>query len=149
RERAGVAREVGIVAVTKTQPVAVLEAALAAGLECLGENRVQELATKVEAVGRERCSWHLIGHLQRKKVRQAVPLFDLIHSIDSLRLAEALSAEAVRTGRKVEGLVQVNTSGEASKYGFAPAEVVDIAGKMVELPGLRLTGVMTMAPFTS
>jgi len=149
RERAGSAREVGIVAVTKTQPVPVLEAALAAGLKDLGENRVQELETKVEALGRDRCSWHLIGHLQRNKVRQAVPLFDLIHSIDSLRLAEALSAEAVRTGGVVEGLVQVNTSGEESKYGLAPEEVVDVVGEMAELPGLRLVGVMTMAPFTS
>lgn len=149
KTRAGLTREVGIVAVTKTHPVEVLEAALAAGLECLGENRVQELAAKVEALGRDRCSWHLIGHLQRNKVRQAVPLLDLLHSIDSLRLAEALSAEAVRTGRVVEGLVQVNTSGEASKYGLAPEEVVDVVGRMAELPGLRLTGVMTMAPFTS
>lgn len=149
RARAGLSGEVGIVAVTKTQPVALLEAALEAGLECLGENRVQELATKVEAVGRDRCSWHLIGHLQRNKVRQALPLFDLIHSVDSLRLAKALSAEAVRSGREVEGLVQVNTSGEESKYGFDSAAVVDAVGEMVELPGLRLIGVMTMAPYTA
>src|SRR5690606_32114280 len=100
-----------IVAVTKTHPVPVLEAALAAGLGSLGENRVQELATKVEAIGRDRCEWHLIGHLQRNKVRQALPLFDLLHSIDSLRLAEKISAEAVRAGLEVRGLVQVNTSG--------------------------------------
>lgn len=149
RGRAGLAGEVGIVAVTKTQPLALLEAALEAGLDCLGENRVQELATKVDALGRERCSWHLIGHLQRNKVRQALPLFDLIHSVDSLRLGETLSAEAVRVGLEVEGLVQVNTSGEASKYGFEPAEVVDAVGAMVELPGLRITGLMTMAPYTS
>jgi pyridoxal phosphate enzyme (YggS family) len=149
RSRAGLSGEVAIVAVTKTQPPAVVEAALAAGLHRLGENRVQELAAKVEAVGRTRGEWHLIGHLQRNKVRQALPLFDLIHSIDSLRLAEAISAEAVRAGREVEGLVQVNTSGEASKYGFDGAEAVDAVGRILELPMLRLTGVMTMAPFTA
>lgn len=149
RERAGAGAEVAIVAVTKTHPPETVEAALAAGLHRLGENRVQELASKVESVGRERAEWHLIGHLQRNKVRQALPLFDLIHSIDSHRLAEAISAEAVRAGRVVEGLVQVNTSGEASKYGFGAAEAVDAIGRIVELPSLRVVGVMTMAPFTS
>jgi pyridoxal phosphate enzyme (YggS family) len=147
--RAGVSAEVAIVAVTKTQPAPLVEAALAAGLRRFGENRVQELEAKVAAVGRERGEWHLIGHLQRNKVRQALPLFDLIHSIDSLRLAKAISAEAVRADRVVEGLVQVNTSGEACKYGFEAAEAVAAVGQIVALPGLRITGIMTMAPFTA
>lgn len=149
RERVGGTAEVAVVAVTKTQPPAVVEAALAAGLHRFGENRVQELESKVAAVGRERGEWHLIGHLQRNKVRQALPLFDLIHSIDSLRLAEAISAEAVRAERVVEGLIQVNTSGEASKYGFDAVEAVEAAARMLELPLLRLVGVMTMAPYTA
>lgn len=149
RARAGLTSDVTIVAVTKTRPPEVLEAAIEAGLCRFGENRVQELESKVGAVGRDRGEWHLIGHLQRNKVRQALPLFDLIHSIDSWRLAEALSREAERAGRVVEGLVQVNTSGEASKYGFAAAEAVAEVGRIVALPGLRITGVMTMAPFTA
>lgn len=149
RARAGRSGVVEIVAVTKTHPISVLEAALEAGLDSLGENRVQELASKVEELGRDRCRWHLIGHLQRNKARQAIQLFDLLHSIDSLRLARTLSSEAERAGMVVEGLVQVNTSGEESKYGFSPEEAVDVVGEMAELPGLRLSGIMTMAPFTA
>lgn len=149
RARSGAAAAVDVVAVTKTFPPEVVEAAISVGLTRMGENRVQELERKVEAVGRDRCEWHLIGHLQRNKVRQALPLFDLLHSIDSLRLAEAVSREAVRAGREVEGLVQVNTSGEESKYGFSAEEAVDAVGRITELPGVRITGLMTMAPFTS
>jgi pyridoxal phosphate enzyme (YggS family) len=149
RRRAGLVDEVKIVAVTKTHPPSVVEAALAAGVERLGENRVQELEEKVEAIGRDRAEWHLVGHLQRNKVRQALPLFDLIHSVNSVRLARALSREAERTGQVVEGLVQVNTSGEASKYGFDEADAVAAVSEIVELPMLRITGLMTMAPFTA
>jgi pyridoxal phosphate enzyme (YggS family) len=92
--------------------------------------------------------WHLIGHLQRNKVRAALPLFDLLHSLDSLRLAEKLSEEAVAAGREVRALVQVNTSGEESKYGFSADASLDALGEICELPGLRIEGLMTMAPFT-
>jgi pyridoxal phosphate enzyme (YggS family) len=148
RERVGRADEVTIVAVTKTHPSAVVEAALSAGLRCIGENRVQELEAKVAAVGRDRAEWHLIGHLQRNKVRRAIGLFDLVHSIDSVRLAEELSREAERAGIVVEGLIQVNTSGEESKYGFPGEEAVEAVGRIVQLPALRVVGMMTMAPFT-
>lgn len=151
-ERAGRQDPVEIVAVTKTHGDDVIDAALGAGLRRLGENRVQELADKVvrfEAEGRAgRPEWHLIGHLQRNKVRQALPLFDLIHSVDSERLASELSAEAERTDREVVGLVQVNTSGEEQKHGFAFDEAVDAVGRIVALPRLRVVGLMTMAPFT-
>ena len=123
-ERAGRRDEVVIVAVTKGHGVEALEALLAAGLNRFGENRVQELEAKVAAVGRERAEWHLIGHLQRNKVRRALPLFDLVHSIDSLRLAQELSKEAERAGRTVTGLVQVNTSGEPTKGGLRAEEAV-------------------------
>jgi len=147
-ERAGRRDEVTIVAVTKGHGAEALEALLAAGLGRFGENRVQELETKVAAVGRDRAEWHLIGHLQRNKVRRALPLFDLIHSIDSLRLAQELSKEAERAGRTVTGLVQVNTSGEATKGGLPAEEAVEGVGRIAELPGLRIQGLMTMAPFT-
>ncbi len=148
RVRAGRSDPVTLVAVTKTHPAEVIRAAIAAGIADVGENRVQEMDEKVAEVGRGAVRWHLIGHLQRNKAARAVAIADLVHSLDSVRLAEALSAEAVKAGVVVRALVQVNTSGEESKFGLAPDEAVDAIGRMAELPGLRLEGVMTMAPFT-
>ena len=148
RERAGRSGEVTLVAVTKTHPADAVRAVLAAGVADVGENRVQELEEKVGEVGRDAIGWHLIGHLQRNKAGKALPLFDLIHSLDSLRLAEALSAEAVKRGAEVRALVQVNASGEETKGGFEPPELVDALGRIAELPGMRVEGLMTMAPFT-
>ncbi|HEU4560548.1 MAG TPA: YggS family pyridoxal phosphate-dependent enzyme [Longimicrobium sp.] len=148
RERAGRADPVTLVAVTKTHPPEVVQAAIRAGVADVGENRVQELESKVAAVGRDAVRWHLIGHLQRNKVGKAVPLFDLVHSLDSERLAQALSAEAVKTGSTVRALVEVNSVGEESKSGFPAAGVVDAVGRIAELPGMELVGMMTMAPFT-
>lgn len=149
-ERAGRSDRVRIVAVTKGHPAAAVTAAYAAGLRDVGENRVQELdAKREELAGTDTAvTWHLIGHLQRNKVRRALELFDRIHSIDSLRLARELSSEATRAGVEVRGLVQVNVSGEESKGGFdAGRAVADIAA-VAELPGLKCEGLMTMAPFT-
>ncbi|HEX2202062.1 MAG TPA: YggS family pyridoxal phosphate-dependent enzyme [Longimicrobium sp.] len=148
RERGGHARPVTLVAVTKTHPADVVRAALAAGVADVGENRVQELEDKVRDVGRGAVRWHLIGHLQRNKAAKALPLFDLLHSLDSERLAEALSDAAAKAGATVRALVQVNASGEGTKGGFAPDEAVDAIGRMTALPGLELQGMMTMAPFT-
>ena len=150
-ERAGRGEAVEVVAVTKTHGDDVVDAALAAGLRRLGENRVQELAGKVARLQEQgrtaEAEWHLIGHLQRNKVKQALPLFDLIHSIDSERLATELSKEAEREARVVTGLVQVNTSGEDAKSGFGYDEAVDGVGRICALPSLRVVGLMTMAPF--
>jgi pyridoxal phosphate enzyme (YggS family) len=148
RTRAGRADEVTLVAVTKTHPSDVVRAAIAAGVADVGENRVQEMDEKVAEVGRRAVRWHLIGHLQRNKAGRAVALTDLVHSLDSVRLAEALSAEAVKAGVVVPALVQVNTSGEESKFGLSPEEAIDAVGRMAGLPGVRLEGMMTMAPFT-
>lgn len=145
--RAGRDGVVDLVAVTKGHPVAAVRAAVAVGLPICGENRVAELEAKVAVVGRSTVKWHLIGHLQRNKVRAAVPVFDLLHSLDSLRLGRALSEEAARRGTKVSALLQVNTSGEEAKGGFRD-EVVEAASELASLPGLRLVGVMTMAPLT-
>jgi PLP dependent protein len=146
RARAGRTDEVTLVAVTKTHPVEVLRAARDAEIRDLGENRVQELEVKVKELGREGLRWHLIGHLQRNKVRRAIPHFDLLHSLDSVRLARQLSDDATALGVEVQALVQVNTSGEPSKYGFDADAAVDAIGEMSDLPGLRLVGTMTMAP---
>jgi len=146
--RSGRSAAVTIVAVTKTHPADAVRAALAVGLHAIGENRVQELVEKVEAAGRAAAEWHLIGHLQRNKVRRALPLFDLIESVDSYRLAQELSAEAERTGREVESLVEVNISGEESKSGFSPAELLDAVAAVAQLPRLHVRGLMTIGPLT-
>lgn len=147
-ERGGRGGAVRIVAVTKGHPPDAAAAAVRAGLRVLGENRVQELGEKVAVVGREAAEWHLIGHLQRNKARQALELFDLIHSVDSPRLARTLAGEAERAGRVVRGLLQVNVSGEETKGGFEGDEVVDALGSVSEFPGLEIHGLMTMAPWT-
>lgn len=148
RERAGRRDPVTLVAVTKTHPAETVRAAIAAGVADVGENRVQELEGKVAEVGRDAVRWHLIGHLQRNKVAKAMPLFDLIHSVDSERLAQALSDEAVKTGITARALVEINSVGEASKGGFSVDESIDAVGRIAALPGLELAGMMTMAPFT-
>ena len=152
-KRSGRSNDVAIVAVTKGHPVDAVRAALSVGLRRLGENRVAELDEKVAEVGRQAAEWHLIGHLQRNKVRRALQLFDLIHSIDSLRLANELSAEAERTGSRVRGLVEVNVSGEETKGGFEATESLESAAEEIRavaaLPGLDVRGLMTMAPYTS
>lgn len=148
RARAGRGDQVTLVAVTKTHPPELVRTAIEAGIGDVGENRVQELEEKVAEVGREAVRWHLIGHLQRNKAGKAVALADMVHSLDSVRLAEALSKEAEKAGATVRALVQVNTSGEESKYGLSPEEAPEAVSRMAALPGLRLEGMMTMAPFT-
>jgi hypothetical protein len=148
RARAGRGDAVTLVAVTKTHPADVVRMAIEAGVADVGENRVQEMDEKVAEIGRAAVRWHLIGHLQRNKAAPAAALADLVHSLDSVRLAEALSAEAVKAGTVVRALVQVNTSGEESKFGLGADEALDAVGRMAALPGLRLEGMMTMAPFT-
>ncbi|HEX5726056.1 MAG TPA: YggS family pyridoxal phosphate-dependent enzyme [Longimicrobiaceae bacterium] len=148
RVRAGRAEAVTLVAVTKTHPAEVVRAAIAAGIADLGENRVQELEEKVAEVGRAAVRWHLIGHLQRNKAARALPLFHLLHSLDSLRLARALSAAAAAAGRTVPVLAQVNVSGEETKGGFGGGEALGALAEVAALPGVSLEGLMTMAPFT-
>jgi len=147
-ERGGRPNDVRVVAVSKGHPPAAVEAALRAGLAVFGENRIQELESKVAAVGRARAEWHMIGHLQRNKARVGVRLFDSIHSVDSIRLARTLSREAERAGGRVSGLLQVNISGEETKGGFEEPEVVDALGTVAELEWLDIQGLMTMAPWT-
>jgi len=149
QHRAGRAGAVTVVGVTKTLPAEVIRAALDAGIRDIGENRVQELEEKVGELGRDAACWHLVGHLQRNKARRAITLFDLLHSLDSVRLARQLSDEATRAGVETRALVQVNTSGEESKFGLVEGEADDAIAEMAEMPGLVVAGVMTMAPFTA
>ena len=143
--RAGRARgEVTLVAVTKTAPVEAAAELLALGVRDLGESRPQELWRKAVAVT---ARWHLIGHLQRNKIGRTLPLVHRIHSVDSLRLLGALEEEAGRQGLSVDALLEVNTSREAGKHGFAPEEVPGLAPALRGLRRVRVTGLMTMAAY--
>jgi len=143
--RGGHGQQVTIVAVTKTHGPDAPLAAWDAGLRDVGENKVQEALAKMPQVDRP-LRWHLIGHLQRNKVKQ-VDRFHLIHSMDSARLADALASFGDERGRPVDVLMQVNVSGEGTKGGYAPADVPAEAERLRGLPGIVLRGVMTMAPF--
>ena len=143
-ERGGHGQRVTIVAVTKTHGADAVRAAWDAGLTDVGENRVQEALRKMDEVDVP-VRWHLIGHLQRNKAK-AVERFALVHSVDSTRLAEAVSEVGASRGRPVDVLVQVNASGEATKGGFAPDALGDEVERLAALPGITVRGAMTMAP---
>ncbi len=142
------AEDVTIVAVTKTVPIERIALAAELGLRVFGENRVQEAREKVAALRGRLLNWHLIGYLQTNKAARAVELFDLIHSVDSTRLAEALERNAAARERVQPVLLEVNVSGEASKEGVSPAELPALAEKIVGMPHLRVQGLMTIAPYT-
>ena len=146
-ERAGRdVRSVQIVAVSKTKPVSLILEAIDAGVTDIGENRVQEAMGKYDQVDRP-AKWHLVGHLQRNKVRQALPIFDLIHSVDSLRLLAEIDQRSVQLDCQTEVLVQVNTSGEPSKYGLAPDAVSDFIANALDYAHVRIKGLMTIGAF--
>ncbi|MEW5725425.1 MAG: YggS family pyridoxal phosphate-dependent enzyme [Thermodesulfobacteriota bacterium] len=137
---------VRLVAVTKTVPLESVKSGLEAGLTILGENYVQEAQLKIEALG-SRASWHFIGRLQTNKAKYAVRLFDLIHSVDDLKLARELDKRAGALGRRQPVLVQVNLSGEETKGGAAEEEAAGLIEQVGALPQLELQGLMTMPPF--
>jgi PLP dependent protein len=134
-----------LVGVSKTVDAERVRAAIAAGVPALGENRVQEAREKIAILGRPR-PWHLIGHLQTNKVKDALESFDLIHSVDRLPLAEALSRRAADAGRRADVLVQVNVGEEPQKGGLRADELRGALETMASLPGLRLRGLMTIPP---
>ena len=142
--RGGHGQAVTIVAVTKTHGADAVQAAWDAGLRDVGENRVQEAQPKMKEVSVP-VRWHLIGHLQRNKAK-AVSDFHLLHSLDSSRLAEAVDAIGRSSGRPIEALVQVNVVGEESKGGFSRPEWAAVADRLHSSTGIRVRGVMTMAP---
>lgn len=143
--RGGHGQHVTLIAVTKTHGPAAVEAAWRARVHDVGENKVQEALAKMEAVSVP-VRWHLIGHLQRNKVR-SLDHFSLFHALDSARLADALDALGRRRERAVDALLQVNVAGESTKGGFAPGDVRAEAERLMGLAGVRVRGVMTMAPF--
>jgi pyridoxal phosphate enzyme (YggS family) len=136
--------EVTLVAVTKTVSAETAALLPALGVQDLGENRPQELWRKAAALPAT-VRWHLIGHLQRNKVEQTLPLVQLIHSVDSTRLLAALEQEAARRERMVDVLLEVNASREPNKHGFAPEEVPTLAPELARLKQVRVRGLMTMA----
>ena len=142
--RGGHAQQVTIIAVTKTHGPDAVEAAYHAGLHDVGENRVQEALKKMDGVTVP-VRWHLIGHLQRNKVK-SVDRFALVHSLDSARLADAVSEFGVARHAAVDALVQVSVVGEETKGGFPPAELAAEAERFTARAGVRVMGVMTMAP---
>lgn len=150
--------EITLVAVTKYVPPSVIAALLACGVRNLGENRIQQLEERVAEFGSAEAvlgaasgdlpCWHMIGHLQRNKVRKLVPRVRILHSLDSLRLAEEVSRRATDADCRVDAFVEVNVSGELSKDGLPPGELPALLEKAEALTGLRTVGLMTMAPQT-
>src|ERR671915_1584544 len=142
--RGGRGQRVTIVAVTKSHGADAVGAAWEAGLRDIGENKVQEAVAKMGSVAVP-VSWHLIGHLQRNKVKW-LDRFALLHSLDSTRLADAVCDHGLARGRAVDALVQVNVAGEGTKGGYAPRDLSAEAERLVRLSGVRVCGVMVMAP---
>ena len=146
RKRAREPAEIELLAVSKTQPVEAIQEALRAGITHFGENKVQEARGKIESLGRG--VWHLIGHLQSNKARDAVRLFDSIDSVDRAELAVEINSRADAQGKIQHVLLQVNIAGESAKFGCAPDAARALAEAMNALPRLSLRGLMTIAPYS-
>jgi len=135
--------------VTKTVSLETIQEAIRCGLNTFGENKVQEAAKKINELGPVAgISWHMIGHLQTNKVKDAIELFSLIHAVDSLRLCEKINERADKIGKVVDILLEINLSGEKTKYGFSEKELFDIINSMEKYPNIRVRGLMTMTPFS-
>lgn len=139
-------QDVTLIAVSKTKPLSMLEEAYACGCRDFGENKVQELVEKYEAMPKD-IRWHMIGHLQRNKVKYIVGKVALIHSVDSLRLAEEISKEAGKKAVTADILVEVNVAEEHTKFGTTCEETVRLIENIAELPHIRIKGLMTIAPY--
>ena len=139
--------DVALVAVTKTVGVGPIQEVVEAGVSLLGENRVQEAAAKIEKVTGD-VIWHMVGHLQRNKVKKAVTMFDMIQSVDSRELALEIDRRSRQAGRTMDVLVEVNTSGEETKFGAVPEETIDLVGQMAHLKNINVRGLMTIGALT-
>ena len=138
--------EVSLIAVSKTKPVSMLQEAYDAGCRDFGENKVQEIMDKIDRLPSD-IRWHMIGHLQTNKVKYIVGKVFLIHSVDSLHLAEAISKEAVKQNTTVNILIEVNVAKEDTKYGAMAEDTVSLVEKIAFLPGICVKGLMTIAPY--
>jgi pyridoxal phosphate enzyme (YggS family) len=144
------AGSVTLIGVVKTLSAELIGAAVALGLTDLGENRVQEAESHQLAVARSAARWHMIGHLQRNKAGRALELFDVVHGVDDAELSQVLAKRAQVVARRLPVLIEVNVSGEASKFGVAPDRVAALAGEVVSQASLELLGLMTVgAPVAS
>lgn len=146
-DRSGRRREdITLIAVSKTKPVDMLKEAYDFGTRIFGENKVQEITEKYDALPRD-ISWHMIGHLQRNKVKYIIDKVDMIHSVDSLRLAETIEKEAAKKDLIIKILIEVNVAKEESKFGVMPEKVEELVSQVSQLPHIRICGLMTIAPF--
>lgn len=146
-DRAGRKREeITLIAVSKTKPVETLQEAYDLGVRIFGENKVQELTAKYEALPKD-IHWHMIGHLQTNKVKYIIDKAELIHSVDSLKLAETIEKEAAKHDLIADILVEVNVAEEESKFGMKMEEVIPFVEKVSAFPHVRVRGLMTIAPF--
>lgn len=138
--------EVSLIAVSKTKPIPMLQEAYDAGCRDFGENKVQEIMDKIDRLPSD-IRWHMIGHLQTNKVKYIVGKVFLIHSVDSLHLAEAISKEAVKQNTTVNILIEVNVAKEDTKYGAMAEDTVSLVERIALLPGISVKGLMTIAPY--
>ncbi len=137
---------VALVAAAKTRSAAQVRAVVEAGVKVVGENRVQEAEAKIRELAGVDCAWHMVGHLQRNKAARAVRLFDMVQSLDSPRLADELQKRAAAADKVMTVLLEVNTSGEETKYGVVPEAVADFAAYVGTCANLRVEGLMTIGP---
>lgn len=138
--------EIELVAITKTVDVELINEAIEAGIRVVGENRVQEAWRKFQEVG-EKVHWHMVGHLQTNKVKRVLQFADMIHSVDSVYLAREIQTQAKKLERTIEILIQVNTSGEESKFGLEPEATIGAIEEVSTLPNLKIKGLMTIGAF--
>lgn len=138
--------DITLIAVSKTKPVEMLLEAYEAGVRDFGENYIQELVDKIPQLPSD-VRWHMIGHLQRNKVKYIIDKVSMIHSVDSLRLAEEISSQAIKKNVEVDILVEVNVAQEESKFGTFSADAVLLVEEISKLPGIHVRGLMTIAPF--
>jgi len=140
-------QEIKLVAVTKTATLEQIKEAINEGVKIIGENKVQEAKKKYQVLTTE-VKWHLIGHLQTNKVKYAVEIFDLIHSVDSIKLAKEIDKRSVQFKKTIDVLIEVNISGEETKYGYNPEKIEVFLKEISEFSGIRVRGLMTIAPIS-
>ncbi len=152
KAKLGITREIKVVAVSKTHPVEAIINAIEIGILDIGENYVQEMKSKFEQINslcKSQPLWHFIGHLQTNKVKYIAPFVHLIHSLDSLNLATEVEKQARKYNRVLDVLIQVNTSGELSKFGCKPEETLQLISNVSQFPHIRILGLMTIGSFST